>query len=111
MDDRYDLVVLGGGAAGLVGAQVAAGLGARMVLVEPAEQPGGDCLHTGCVPSKSLLAAAQRAHDVRTADVFGVSSTEPDVDFSAVMAHVRRAIVRAGERDTPERLARRSALA
>jgi len=104
MDDRYDLAVIGGGAAGLVGALVAAGLGAKVVLIEADEQPGGDCLHTGCVPSKSLLAAAQRAHDIRTAGALGVHSSEPTVNFTEVMAHVRRAIARAGERDAPERL-------
>lgn len=104
LDHRYDLVVIGGGAAGLVGALVAAGLGVRVVLVEAAEHPGGDCLHTGCVPSKSLLAAAQRAHDIRHAHELGVLADEPEVDFPAVMAHVRRAIARAGQRDAPERL-------
>lgn len=67
MSSRYDLVVLGGGAAGLIASTVAARVGGRVVLVEQAEQPGGDCLFTGCVPSKSLIASAKLAHSIRTA--------------------------------------------
>ena len=67
---RYDLVVVGGGAAGLVTSAGAAGLGARVALVER-ERMGGECLWTGCVPSKALLAAAGAAHEARTAHRFG----------------------------------------
>ncbi|MBA2256513.1 MAG: FAD-dependent oxidoreductase, partial [Thermoleophilaceae bacterium] len=81
MSSRYDLVVLGGGAAGLVAAQTAAALGARVVLVERQEQPGGDCLFTGCVPSKSLIASAKLAHDMRTADRLGLDPREPEPDL------------------------------
>ncbi|OMQ15219.1 hypothetical protein A7K94_0211105, partial [Modestobacter sp. VKM Ac-2676] len=66
MDEPWDLLVVGGGTAGLVGARTAAGLGARVLLVERA-RTGGDCLWTGCVPSKSLLAAAGAAARARTA--------------------------------------------
>jgi pyruvate/2-oxoglutarate dehydrogenase complex dihydrolipoamide dehydrogenase (E3) component len=57
MKSRYDVLVLGGGTAGLIASQYAARAGARVALVEHAEQPGGDCLSTGCVPSKSLIAS------------------------------------------------------
>lgn len=87
----YDLAVLGGGTAGLVAAHGAAGLGARTVLVERREQTGGDCLWTGCVPSKSLIAAADLAQRMRTADRVGLAPVRPDIDFARVMDHVRRA--------------------
>lgn len=92
--DRYDLVVVGGGTGGLVSGLVAAGIGARVALVERARM-GGDCLWTGCVPSKSLLAAADLAHRIRHADQVGLEACEPVIDFAKVMAHVddtRRAI-------------------
>src|SRR2546421_8849164 len=69
--DRYHLVVLGAGTAGLVTAAGAAGLGAKVALVERALM-GGDCLNYGCVPSKALLAAARAAAAVRDAEAFGV---------------------------------------
>src|ERR687892_2461070 len=104
MDRRYDLVVLGGGTAGLIASLYAARIGARVALVEQAEQPGGDCLFTGCVPSKSLIASAQRAHDMRTADRLGLEPSEPAIDFARVMERVQEVIRRAGVRDTAEHL-------
>ncbi len=87
----WDLVVIGGGTAGIVGAKTAARLGARVVLVER-DRPGGDCLWTGCVPSKSLLASARAAADARAAHRLGVGAGAVTVDFPAVMAHLRDAI-------------------
>jgi pyruvate/2-oxoglutarate dehydrogenase complex dihydrolipoamide dehydrogenase (E3) component len=104
MNRRYDLVVLGGGTAGLIASLYAARVGARVALVEQAEQPGGDCLFTGCIPSKSLLASAQRAHDMRRADGVGLEPAEPQVDFARVMERVQDVIHRAGVRDTAEHL-------
>src|SRR5687767_15963328 len=80
----YDLVVIGGGTAGLVCAAGAAGLGARVALVERALL-GGDCLNTGCVPSKALLRSARAVHEARDAAAVGVRTTT-EVDFGAVMA-------------------------
>jgi pyruvate/2-oxoglutarate dehydrogenase complex dihydrolipoamide dehydrogenase (E3) component len=102
---RRDLVVIGGGTAGLVSAQVAAGVGARVTLIE-ADRTGGDCLWTGCVPSKSLLAAADLAHRIRHADRVGLTPREPEIDFAAVMAHVAQARRVIAPQDSPERLAR-----
>src|SRR5438094_6288724 len=68
---RYNLVVIGGGTAGLVTAAGAAGLGARVALVEK-YLLGGDCLNVGCVPSKTLIRSARAAADVRDAGRFGV---------------------------------------
>jgi pyruvate/2-oxoglutarate dehydrogenase complex dihydrolipoamide dehydrogenase (E3) component len=87
--DRYHLVVIGGGTAGLVTAAGAAGLGARVALVER-HLLGGDCLNTGCVPSKALLAAAKAAAHARRAGEFGVRTGPVTVDFPAVMARVRQ---------------------
>jgi pyruvate/2-oxoglutarate dehydrogenase complex dihydrolipoamide dehydrogenase (E3) component len=86
---RYHLVVLGGGPAGLVAAAVAAGLGAKVALVER-DRLGGDCLNVGCVPSKTLLRAARSLGEVRRAREFGIAVGEPAVDFAAVMERVRR---------------------
>ena len=101
----YDLVVIGGGTAGLVAALGAAAVGARTCLVEQA-RTGGDCLWTGCVPSKSLIAAADAARHARDATRFGVDAGEPHIDFGRVMAHVRGAIAAIAPHDSPERLER-----
>ncbi len=100
---RWDLAVLGGGTAGLVGAQTAARLGARVVLVDRAA-PGGDCLWTGCVPSKTLLACASRAAAVRSAGQYGVRAQLVDVDFAAVMARVRATVAVIAPVDSAEAL-------
>ncbi|WP_299036779.1 NAD(P)/FAD-dependent oxidoreductase [uncultured Pseudokineococcus sp.] len=98
----WDLLVVGGGTAGLVGAQTAALLGARVLLVER-DRTGGECLWSGCVPSKALLAAASAAADARRASRLGVHA-EVSVDFPAVMAHVRRAIADIAPVDAPQAL-------
>lgn len=105
MSRRYDLAVLGGGTAGLVAAFGAASQGARTVLIER-DRPGGDCLWTGCVPSKALLSVAERAHVARTSAPFGVTTGEVEVDFALAMAHVQDAITRLSAHDSPERLQR-----
>ena len=88
--DRYNLVVIGAGTAGLVTAAGAAGLGAQVALVEK-HLLGGDCLNVGCVPSKCLIRSAQAYTDVRDAGEFGVRAPRgTQVDFSAVMQRMRR---------------------
>ncbi|MFU8840609.1 MAG: dihydrolipoyl dehydrogenase family protein [Nitriliruptoraceae bacterium] len=99
----YDLVVLGGGTAGLTAAVGAASQGARTALIERGRL-GGDCLNVGCVPSKALLTAAERAHAVRTAGELGIHAEAPRVDLAEVMAHVRAAIATIAPHDSPERL-------
>ena len=101
--ERADLLVLGGGTAGLVAAQTAAALGAEVWLVE-ADRTGGDCLWTGCVPSKSLLAAASAAAAVRRGAELGITTADLDVDFDRVMRHVRDAIAAIEPVDSPEAL-------
>ncbi len=91
---RYNMVVIGGGTAGLVTAAGAAGLGAKVALVERALL-GGDCLNVGCVPSKALIRCARAFAEVRSAGTFGVHVPEgAAVDFAAVMERMRR--LRAG---------------
>ena len=99
----YDLVVIGGGTAGLVSAAGAAGLGARVAIIER-HRLGGDCLNTGCVPSKSLLRAARAVHDARTAAAAGVTLSAR-VDFGAVMESVRSRRAELAHHDSAERLA------
>ncbi len=86
--DRYDLVVIGMGSAGTVAAEFAAEqLGLRVAAVERA-RIGGDCLWTGCVPSKTLLASAKTAHTVRHASHLAIGAGEPNVDLSAVWRRI-----------------------
>ena len=101
-DEIADLCVIGAGAAGLTTAAVAAQLGARTVLVER-DRMGGECLNTGCVPSKALLAAAKSAQAVRTGRRFGVNGAEPAIDFAAVRRHVRTVIDAIAPHDSAER--------
>lgn len=98
---RADLCILGGGAAGLSLAAGAVQMGARVVLCEPGAM-GGDCLNTGCVPSKALLSAA-RAAAAQRQGAPGVAGRVPEVDFPAVMAQVRAAIARIAPHDSAER--------
>lgn len=100
---RYNLVVIGAGTAGLVSAIGAAGLGARVALVER-DLMGGDCLNVGCVPSKALLRAARAYADVRDAPGFGVVvPAGARVDFAAVMARMRRLRAEISRNDSARR--------
>ena len=101
---RFDrnLVVIGAGAGGLVSAYIAAAVRAKVTLVE-AGTMGGDCLNTGCIPSKALIRSARLAHDIRHAGEFGLASATPSVDFKAVMARVRDVIATIAPADSVER--------
>src|SRR5439155_6477655 len=102
--ERYNLVVIGGGTAGLGTAAGAAGLGAKVALVER-EWMGGDCLNVGCVPSKAIIRAARVAAQVRDAGEFGVRVPEGvRVDFPAVMERMRRLRARISPNDGVKRL-------
>lgn len=98
---RVDLCVIGAGSAGLSVAATAALLGVRTVLIER-DRMGGECLNTGCVPSKSLLAAAKAAHTVRAASVFGIDA-EPSIDFKRTHAYVHSVIGAIAPHDSVER--------
>ncbi len=92
----YHLVVIGAGTAGLVTAAGAAGLGARVALIER-DLMGGDCLNVGCVPSKGLIGAARVAAGAKRASEFGIDVPDVNVDFAAVMQRMRK--LRAGISD------------
>ncbi len=100
---RYNLVVIGGGPAGLVAAFGAAGLGAKVALIEK-HLLGGDCLNGGCVPSKALLRAAHALGDVRDAHRFGVTVGEVGFDFGAMMERMRRIRSEISHHDSAQRL-------
>lgn len=97
-----NLIVIGAGSAGLVSAYIAAAAKAKVTLVE-AHRMGGDCLNTGCVPSKALIASARTAHRIRHADRWGLVAAAPQVDFRAVMARVRQVITDIEPHDSVER--------
>jgi pyruvate/2-oxoglutarate dehydrogenase complex dihydrolipoamide dehydrogenase (E3) component/uncharacterized membrane protein YdjX (TVP38/TMEM64 family) len=100
---KYNLVVIGGGTAGLVSAASAAGLGARVALIER-NLLGGDCLNVGCVPSKGMIRAARAAHDARNGAEFGIKLTEPaDVSFAAAMERMRKLRAGISQHDSVER--------
>jgi dihydrolipoamide dehydrogenase len=98
----YNLVVIGAGSAGLVTAYIAAAVKARVALVEK-EQMGGDCLNTGCVPSKALIRSARILSYVRRAGEFGFRSGHIEFDFAEVMARVQRVIRKVAPHDSEER--------
>lgn len=101
--DVWDLVVVGGGTAGIVAAKTAAGFGVSVLMVER-ERPGGDCLWTGCVPSKALLASAHAARAARGGTKFGVHASGVTIDFASVMERVRSVIANIEPVDSPDTL-------
>jgi len=104
---RFDnnLVVIGAGSAGLVTSYIAAAVRARVTLVEK-HRMGGDCLHTGCVPSKALLRSAKLLADIRRSADFGIRAASAEVDFAEVMDRVQRVIGEIAPHDSVERYTR-----
>jgi pyruvate/2-oxoglutarate dehydrogenase complex dihydrolipoamide dehydrogenase (E3) component len=99
---KPDICVIGGGSGGLSVAAAAAAFGVPVVLIERGAM-GGECLNTGCVPSKALLAAAKRAASMRDGAPFGVHAANVEVDFAQVQNHVRRVIDAIAPADSAER--------
>ena len=97
-----NLVVIGAGSAGLVSALIAATVKAKVTLVE-ANKMGGDCLNTGCVPSKALIKSAKVAEQMRHADRYGITPTEPDIPFGQTIERVMQAIRTIEPHDSVER--------
>ncbi|MEK7724411.1 MAG: mercuric reductase [Acidobacteriota bacterium] len=104
MSEIYDLIVIGGGSAGLVAAGGSAILGAKVALIEK-NLLGGDCLYTGCVPSKSFIKSARFANQLKNAEKFGFQTTEPkflDDSFSSITKRVQNVIKVIEHHDSPE---------
>jgi len=99
---RPDLCIIGGGSGGLSVAAAAAQLGVAVVLIEK-HKMGGDCLNYGCVPSKALIAAARRAHVMRSCKPFGITPTMPVINYKAVNQHVHSVIDAIAPNDSVER--------
>lgn len=102
MSEHFDVVVIGGGTAGLVTASGCARLGRKVALIERAKL-GGDCLWTGCVPTKALVASAKLAHQMRNAKAFGLEAVEPRISPRAVMESMRETRHTIEHHDAPEK--------
>lgn len=101
----YDLIVIGAGAAGLTSSTMAAGLGAKTLLVEKEKELGGDCLHYGCVPSKALIKSAYCSHIINHSSEYGLPDIKmPPVEFKAIAARIRKVIASIQVHDSPEHL-------
>jgi pyruvate/2-oxoglutarate dehydrogenase complex dihydrolipoamide dehydrogenase (E3) component len=101
---RFDrnLIVLGAGSAGLVSSYIAATVKAKVTLIE-ANEMGGDCLNTGCVPSKALIKSAKIASYIAHADRYGLKATKPAIDFAEVMARIKSVVTDIEPHDSVER--------
>ncbi len=102
--EKYDnnMVVIGGGSAGLVAAYIAAAVKAKVTLVE-GHRMGGDCLNTGCVPSKALIATTKLLSHMRRSKELGIRSATADFDFAEVMERVQRVVAEVEPHDSAER--------
>lgn len=97
-----DICIIGAGSAGLSVAAVAAQMDLNVCLIE-ADKMGGECLNTGCVPSKALLAAAKIANQFRHAEPYGIKSIEPEIDFKKVMEYVHQVVAKIEPHDSKSR--------
>jgi pyruvate/2-oxoglutarate dehydrogenase complex dihydrolipoamide dehydrogenase (E3) component/uncharacterized membrane protein YdjX (TVP38/TMEM64 family) len=97
-----NMVVIGGGAGGLVSSYIAAAVKAKVTLVEAGEM-GGDCLNYGCVPSKAIIKSAKVAQQIRHADRYGLDASEPSISFKNVMNRVHKVIAAIAPNDSVER--------
>ncbi|MFT5433268.1 MAG: pyruvate/2-oxoglutarate dehydrogenase complex dihydrolipoamide dehydrogenase (E3) component [Myxococcota bacterium] len=96
----FDLAVIGGGSAGLTAATIAGSLGARVVLIDK-QRLGGDCLWTGCVPSKAFIHCARLAHQSQDLERYGLGSGAVEPDFARVMDYVHSVMATIAEHDSP----------
>src|SRR5512141_2996159 len=105
MGDKFDVVVIGGGTAGLVTASGCARLGRRVALIDRGEL-GGDCLWTGCVPTKALVASARLAQQMRNAADFGLTPVELHISSASIMHSMREVQRITAKHDDPEKFRR-----
>lgn len=98
----FNLIVIGAGSAGLVSAYIAATINAKVALIER-HKMGGDCLNTGCVPSKALLRSARLMADARNSERYGIAKVNAELDFADVMQRVHKAIAKIAPHDSIER--------
>lgn len=99
---EYNMVVIGGGSAGLVTAYISSAVKAKVALVEK-HKMGGDCLNTGCVPSKAIIKSAKLAHQMKNANKYGLEAMAPQIDFKKVMGRVHNVISKIEPHDSVER--------
>lgn len=102
---KCDIAIVGAGAAGLTAARTARSLGKSVILIEKEKKLGGECLWTGCIPSKTLIKSASVAYHIRNMQEYGFSSTTRDLNTDMVMDHVRNTIQELYQKNTPEILA------
>ena len=98
----YNVIVIGGGSGGLVASLVASSLKAKVLLIEK-HKMGGDCLNTGCVPSKTLLSSARRIYEIQTAGKLGIKNSSCEFEFSHIMERVHSVIKQIAPKDSRER--------
>ncbi|MGH8503196.1 MAG: dihydrolipoyl dehydrogenase family protein [Gammaproteobacteria bacterium] len=98
-----DLIVIGGGVGGLVTASIAGQLGLKVTMIERGNRLGGDCLHYGCVPSKTLIHSAKLAHAMRHAARLGLPGFDPQVNIARINARIREVVEQIQKHDDPER--------
>lgn len=99
--EKFDVIIIGGGPAGLVASKILVAFGKKTAIIERAKL-GGDCTHSGCVPSKTLLKSAQAFHESRNISKYGLSSNEISIDTSNVLNHVRSVVNEIYSHETPE---------
>ena len=102
--DKYDVVVIGAGTAGMTAARLTAEMGHRVAMIEE-ERVGGECLYTGCVPSKALIESAKVFYQMRHAADYGLRAPAVDFDFAQVMERVQRIVRTVEPHDSVERYA------
>src|SRR5215207_10672947 len=102
MSEPFDVIVIGGGTAGLVAASGCVRLGRKVAMIER-DALGGDCLWTGCVPTKALVATARLAHQMRNADAYGLEPITPRVTPKSVMDSMREQRRLISRHDAPEK--------
>src|SRR6266540_5793542 len=104
---QFDVIVVGGGTAGITAALAARSVGVRVAVIESEPRLGGDCTFYGCVPSKALLEIAKVVHDARGAAAEGIFAEPPSIDFANIAGRQRRIVEEIARDDRDERFEQR----